>query len=441
MAFPRRLVQSARSLWRDAERIAVWTTLAVGCFFFLWRLRQSAFTADPLLESYLEFAGCLIAFTVAAISLVHFRAEHDRISLILALGFLLSSFIDAGSRLVSYHSLVAHALPHGTVPEAWMVSRTLLAVLMVAAMVVEKRMPVARNSDREIVGAILMVAVVAYLTGVAYFAVPAEAPIRPGAVIPRPWDLLPAAIYLLAAVWYWRRPARGNSAFGHAICITAGLNFVCHLVMTQSQRLFDAPFAFGQFLKVASYAVALGGALFDHGRLFDRVRQLAASDSLTGLANYRRLMEVLDSEMQRSGRTDRPFAVVLLDLDGLKSINDRYGHLVGSQALCRLANIFRVHCRSIDTAARYGGDEFGLVLPETGEKEARRAAVRICSELADDGQQPTLSVSVGVAVYPSDGVTTEQLLRAADRDLYGMKTRKGRILSKQDFPPAGNPVH
>jgi len=211
--------------------------------------------------------------------------------------------------------------------------------------------------------------------------------------------------------------------------------------MTQSQRLFDAPFAFGQFLKVASYAVALGGALFDHGRLFDRVRQLAATDSLTGLANYRRLMEVLDSEMQRSGRTDRPFAVVLLDLDGLKSINDRYGHLVGSQALCRLANIFRVHCRSIDTAARYGGDEFGLVLPETGEKEARRAAVRICSELADDGQQPALSVSYGVAVYPSDGVTTEQLLRAADRDLYGMKTRKGRILSKQDFPPAGNPVH
>lgn len=152
-------------------------------------------------------------------------------------------------------------------------------------------------------------------------------------------------------------------------------------------------------------------------------------------------MEVLDNEMQRSGRTDRPFAVVLLDLDGLKSINDRYGHLVGSQALCRLANIFRVHCRSIDTAARYGGDEFGLVLPETGEKEARRVAVRICSELADDGQQPALSVSVGIAVYPSDGVTTEQLLRAADRDLYGMKARKGRMLSNQDFPPAGNPVH
>jgi len=112
--------------------------------------------------------------------------------------------------LASYHSLAAHALLHGTVPETWMVSRTLLALLMVAAMVVEKRIPVARKSDREIVGAILMVAVVAYLTGVAYFAVPAEAPIRLGAILPRPWDLLPAAIYLLATVWYWRRPARGN---------------------------------------------------------------------------------------------------------------------------------------------------------------------------------------------------------------------------------------
>ncbi len=433
-------MRSARSLWAYVKRIAVWAAVGAAFAVLLWRLRQSAYLADPLLESYLEFSGCLIAFTIAAISLVHFRGAHDRVSLILALGFLLSSFIDAGSRLVSYHSLVAHPLPLATVSEAWMVSRTLLAVLMVAALVVERHIPVARNSDREIVGAVLIVAVVGYLTGVAYFAVPAKAPIHVGAIVPRPWDLLPAAIYFVATVWFWQRAEGADSAFDRAICLTAGLNVLCHLAMTQSQRLFDAPFAFGQLLKVVSYATALGGALFDHGRLFDQVHRLAVSDPLTGLANYRRFIEVLDSEMQRSGRTGRPFAVLLLDLDGLKSINDRYGHLVGSQALCRLANIFQIHCRSIDMAARYGGDEFAVILPETGEKEARRVAARIHDQLAHDARQPALSVSVGTAVYPSDGVTAEQLLRVADRALYEMKAGRRKKLSEHESPPANSPV-
>jgi diguanylate cyclase (GGDEF)-like protein len=427
-------------LWPIAKRTAVWAALGAAFIVLLWRLRQSDYLADPLLESYLEFSGCLIAFTIAAISLVHFRGAHDRVSLILALGFLLSSFIDAGSRLVSYHSLVAHPIAHGTVSEAWMVSRTLLAVLMVAALVVERHLPVARNSDREIAGAILIVAVAGYLTGVAYFVIPAEAPIHVGAIVPRPWDLLPTAIYLVATVWFWRRIERAHSAFDRAICLTAGLNVVCHLAMTQSQRLFDAPFAFAQLLKVVSYATALGGALFDHGRLFDQVHHLAVSDPLTGLANYRRFMEVLDGEMQRSGRTGRPFAVLLLDLDGLKSINDRYGHLVGSQALCRLANIFRMHCRSIDTAARYGGDEFAVILPETGAKEARQVAARIHDQLAHDARRPTLSMGAGIAVYPADGATAEQLLRVADRALYGMKARKRKKVSEHESPPAGSPV-
>jgi len=94
----------------------------------------------------------------------------------------------------------------------------------------------------------------------------------------------------------------------------------------------------------------------------EQLRYLAASDPLTGLANYRRLTEVLDAEIRRSDRSGRPFAVLLFDLDGLKQINDRWGHLAGNRALCRLADSLRLHCRSIDTAARYGGDEFALVL-------------------------------------------------------------------------------
>ena len=87
---------------------------------------------------------------------------------------------------------------------------------------------------------------------------------------------------------------------------------------------------------MTSYAVVLGGGLLDNARLFNQVRQLAASDSLTGLGNYRTFVHVMESEIQRSQRTGRPFALLLMDLDGLKQINDHYGHLVGSRAICRL---------------------------------------------------------------------------------------------------------
>jgi len=156
----------------------------------------------------------------------------------------------------------------------------------------------------------------------------------------------------------------------------------------------------------------------------DRLRLLAVSDPLTGLANYRRLTEALEAEIRRSNRTDRPFAVVLLDLDGLKKVNDRHGHMVGSRALCRVAEILHGSCRGVDTAARFGGDEFAVVLPETGEDAAWHVARRVAERVARDGEQPAITVSVGVAVYPRDGTTLEALLSAADQVLYQSKARR-----------------
>ena len=160
-------------------------------------------------------------------------------------------------------------------------------------------------------------------------------------------------------------------------------------------------------------------------RAEEEVRHLVATDPLTGLANYRRLLDVFDAEAKRSKRTGRPFALLLLDLDGLKKINDAHGHLVGSRALCRLANVLRLHCRAIDIAARHGGDEFALILPETAMEGAQQVARRICERLANDGEQPPLSVSIGAAGYPQDGETIDQLLGAADRALYKVKGRIG----------------
>jgi diguanylate cyclase (GGDEF)-like protein/PAS domain S-box-containing protein len=157
----------------------------------------------------------------------------------------------------------------------------------------------------------------------------------------------------------------------------------------------------------------------------DNLRQLAATDALTGLGNYRRFSEALEREIKRSDRTRRTFAVLVFDLDGMKQINDKFGHLAGNRALCRLADIFRFSCRSIDTAVRYGGDEFAIVLPETGAKDANQVGHRICERLANDREEPRLSVSVGIAVDPEDGTTVETLMQAADRALYKMKHLEG----------------
>jgi diguanylate cyclase (GGDEF)-like protein/PAS domain S-box-containing protein len=170
------------------------------------------------------------------------------------------------------------------------------------------------------------------------------------------------------------------------------------------------------------------GDITEQQALEGRLKEQAESDSLTGLANHRRLFEVLHTEISRSKRTNREFALILLDVDEFKRINDDYGHLVGDRALCRLTAVLRSCCRSIDTAARQGGDEFALVLPETGAADAALVGERISELLAKDVEEPGLSVSVGVAAYPQDAESVGPLLYAADAALYAMKGKRIRFM-------------
>jgi diguanylate cyclase (GGDEF)-like protein len=171
----------------------------------------------------------------------------------------------------------------------------------------------------------------------------------------------------------------------------------------------------------AVMTLALAALVVERRHVEQQLQERAVQDSLTGLANYRHLTDVLEAEVDRSSRTGRSFAVLFLDLDNLKIINDRHGHLVGSDALCRLAETLRVSCRAIDTPARFGGDEFAVVMPEADAAAAQALASRIATRLARDGQKPAISASVGIAVYPEDGRTAVELLGAADRLLYEAK--------------------
>jgi diguanylate cyclase (GGDEF)-like protein len=178
------------------------------------------------------------------------------------------------------------------------------------------------------------------------------------------------------------------------------------------------------FMGITSMMIlSLAAETRERQRVEDRLRYLAVSDPLTGLANYRHLVSVINTEIARAERTKHSFSILFMDLDGLKVINDRHGHLVGSRALMRVAEALRFLSRTTDTAARFGGDEFALVLPETSEIAARQVARRVRERLVNDGELPPITVSVGFAEHPRDGETTESLIGAADRLLYDAKGR------------------
>ncbi|HXT70190.1 MAG TPA: diguanylate cyclase [Vicinamibacterales bacterium] len=189
------------------------------------------------------------------------------------------------------------------------------------------------------------------------------------------------------------------------------------------------------YMSVMSVLIqALAALAAEYAVAESQLRDMVVTDPMTGLPNYRRLVEVLTEEITRANRTDSTFAVVFCDMDGLKQINDELGHLIGSRAVCRFADTLKACVRDTDTAARYGGDEFVAVLPGSDEEGARAVIDRLTTRLAEDKVKPELATSAGVAVYPRDGSTATTLLSAADRALYAVKAHKASVRRRGVVP-------
>lgn len=165
----------------------------------------------------------------------------------------------------------------------------------------------------------------------------------------------------------------------------------------------------------------------ENERLFKEVQRLAVTDGLTGLFNRHKLDEALANEFERARRYKRPLSMVMIDMDGLKTINDTYGHPAGDAALKLVADVIRSHIRRVDMPARFGGDEFVILLPEVRLELAVNIAERICSKIKpNEDHADMFTVSGGVAQLNDEHASAEDFLRAVDDALYRAKRAGGQ---------------
>lgn len=167
----------------------------------------------------------------------------------------------------------------------------------------------------------------------------------------------------------------------------------------------------------------------DRKALESELEELATRDPLTGLHNRRELSRVMEEELERARRYQRPMALLWIDFDHFKDINDTYGHAAGDSVLRSVSRLLERSVRSVDSIGRFGGEEFVIVLPEMDLEEARETAERLRNRVSEsaqplgDGQSVPLTISVGVAVYPDHGVSVSALCAAADKAMYLAKDR------------------
>jgi len=162
-----------------------------------------------------------------------------------------------------------------------------------------------------------------------------------------------------------------------------------------------------------------------------RLADLVRTDTLTGLANYRFFIQALEHEIERTQRSGQATALIMLDIDHFKQVNDTWGHQVGNRALAHIAAILRQNVRRLDIPCRYGGEEFAIILPDTGLASASQVGERIRRAIAqtpllNNGEELSLTVSLGIAIYRVDQpIQATELIAHADHYLYKAK-QEGR---------------
>lgn len=193
-------------------------------------------------------------------------------------------------------------------------------------------------------------------------------------------------------------------------------------------------------MKLLSVLASFAAMAIDNAKLHQKTKVMAITDSMTGLYNHRYFQQVFSRELNRAKRYEKPFSVIMMDVDDFKKFNDTFGHLVGDKVLAALGEILAGALRNVDLAFRYGGEEFIVLLPETELESALQVAERLRElveslsvEMLSDNVPHGVTVSVGVASFPRDGSTRGELLKRVDDLLYRAKEfGKNRVYYREE---------
>jgi diguanylate cyclase (GGDEF)-like protein len=241
------------------------------------------------------------------------------------------------------------------------------------------------------------------------------------------WVMRSGAVYSTGDVATDRRVSDNASAAALGFPLSCRGRTIGALVAIDRLPSTSAPRFAGPTLAALLASMEPGAIALENALRVQRAEALSVTDDLTQLYNSRYLSQVLRRETKRASRSGRPLSLLFVDLDGFKSINDTHGHLFGSRALVEAASVIRASARETDMVARFGGDEFALILPDTGSEGAAAVGDRVRDRIAafsflrGDGLNIRLTVSVGVATLPDVAATADGLIQAADEAMYWVK--------------------
>src|SRR5690348_11626418 len=240
-----------------------------------------------------------------------------------------------------------------------------------------------------------------------------------------------------------------NALPGHLLGILADSRAVLCIPITYGETLLgvlniesrnESAFSPQDVLILNTLADLLATALHN-SFVFQKLQQQSITDGLTGIKTRRFFWEALTSEWKRASRSGRPFSVVLIDLDKFKEVNDTLGHLEGDLVLARVGRLLEQKCRQSNVVARYGGDEFIILMPETGVEQAQILAERLRLWIVTVPMlaEHHITGSFGVAAFPVHGYSVEDIIRVADAGMYVSKHAGGdRVSTAEDFAEGEN---
>lgn len=418
-------------------------------------LRGCSWTGSDHLHTVMEASATLLAFVAGTMALVHYYSRKSKTFLVIGAGFLGSGLLDGYHALVTSEWL-SQRLPSGLsslIPWSWMASRFFLAsALLLSGWTwrLDAKLGEAGRLDERTV---YLTSAAATLLSFLFFAfVPLPPAYYPASPSPfhRPQEFIPALLFLFALIGYLRKGAWKTDSFEHWMVLSLIVSVASQAVfMASSSRLFDLEFDLAHLLKNASYVCVLIGLMIGMYSTYRRVEneiqvrlaaearaeRLALFDDLTGLENRRSLQARIDRALAASRRHGWYGALLFLDLDNFKNINDSLGHTAGDALLRQVADRLTALIRSEDTVARYGGDEFVILLSEVAGKpeNARDRCWKIAEKVLASLGEPyrlgdhsyRVTPSIGIVLFPHQAETGEDVLKHADMAMYRSK-RDGR---------------